>query len=134
MIVFMDISILYSSMAQYLLTNLSSEAYEQVSKAQLPSDTLSDYPKIKEALTLKFGQRENTVLYRTQFALTERGQSESAVNLLDRRRDLVKRGYPDSDIKALEPLLVNQITRGLKLPMGTEALILEPPSDSAAAL
>ena len=74
------------------------------------------------------------MLYRTQFAVAERGQTESAVNFLDRLRDLLKRGYPDSDIKALEPLLVNQFTRGLKLPKASEALILEPPSESAAAL
>ena len=73
------------------------------------------------------------MLYRTQFAVAERGQSESAVNFLDWMRDLLKRGYPDSDIKALEPLLVNQFTRGLKLPKASEALILEPPTDSSAA-
>ena len=73
------------------------------------------------------------MLYRTQFAVAERGQSESAVNFLDWMRDLLKRGYPDSDIKALEPLLVNQFTRGLKLPKASEALILETPTDSSAA-
>ena len=69
------------------------------------------------------------MLYRTQFAMGERGQTESAVNFLDRLRDLLKRGYPDSDIKALEPLLVNQFTRGLNLPKESEARILEPPTD-----
>ena len=43
------------------------------------------------------------MLSRTQFAVAERGQSESAVNFLDRLLDLLKRGYHDSDLKALEP-------------------------------
>ena len=123
-----------SNKAQYLLTNLSSEAYEQVSKAQWPSDTLSDYAKLKDALKLKFGPSENQMIYRSQFAVAERAGGESAVNFLDRLRDLLKRGYPDCDLKGLEPLLVNQFTRGLKLPKASEALILEPPSDSAVAL
>ena len=73
------------------------------------------------------------MLSRTQFVVADRGQTESVVNFLDRLRDLLKRAYTDSDIKALEPLLVNQFTPGLKLPKASEALILEPPTDSAAA-
>ena len=49
-------------------------------------------------------------------------------------RNLLKRRFPQSELKALEPLLVNQFTRGLKLAKRSEALILEPPTDSAAAL
>ena len=46
--------------------------YEQVSKAQWPSDTLTDYVKLKEALKLKFGPSENPLIYRSQFVVAER--------------------------------------------------------------
>ena len=100
-----------SNKAQYLLTNLSSEASEQVSKAQWAGDTLVDYAKLKDALKLKFGPSENPMIYRSQFAVAERGQTESAVNFLERLRDLLKHGYPESDLQGLEPRLVNQFSR-----------------------
>ena len=74
------------------------------------------------------------MLYRSQFIVAERAERESAVNFLDRLRDLLKRGYPETDVKGLEPLLVNQFTRGLKVAKASEALIVEPPIDSVAAL
>ena len=123
-----------SNKAQYLLTNLSSKAYEQVSKAQWPAETLSEYNKLKEALKLKFGTSENPMLFRSQFTVAERAEKESAVNFLDGLRDLLKRGYPETDVEGLEPLLLNQFTRGLKLAKASEALILEPPIDSVPAL
>ena len=72
--------------------------------------------------------------YRSQFTVAERAENESAVNFVDRLRNLLKRGYLETDFKGLEPLMANQIRRGLKLAKASEALILEPPSDSAAAL
>ena len=47
---------------------------------------------------------------------------------------MLKRGYPETDVEGLEPLFVNQFTRGLKLAKASEALILEPPFASVAAL
>ena len=122
-----------SNQAHYLLANLRSEAY-QVSRAQWNSDNLADYGELKDALKLKFGPSENPMIYRSQFAVAERTGGQSAVNFLDRFRDPLKRGYPDCDGKGLEPQLVNQFTRGLKLPKATEALTLEPTPDSGAAL
>ena len=74
------------------------------------------------------------MIYHSQFAVAQRAGGESVVNFLDRLRDLFKRGYPDCDIKRLEPLLVKQFTRGLKLPKASEAVILERPIVSVAAL
>ena len=51
-----------SNKALYLLRKLRSVAYEQVSKAQRPSDTLADYGKLKDALNLNFGPSENRML------------------------------------------------------------------------
>ena len=51
------------------------------------------------------------MINRSQFAVAEHGQTDSAGNFHDRLRDLLKPGYPDSDVKVLEPIIVNQFSR-----------------------
>ena len=74
------------------------------------------------------------MIYRSQFAVAERGQTESAMKFLESLRDRLKGAFPDYELKGLEPLLVNQFTRRLKLHKGCDSLILEPPSDSVPTL
>ena len=100
-----------SNKAQYLLTNLSSEAYAQLSKVEWPSDTLSEYGKLKDALKHKVGPTKNSLLSRSQCSVAERADKESAVNSPESLRGLLKPGYQDSGVKGLEPVLVNQFSR-----------------------
>ena len=101
--------------AKDILSILSSQSFEQISKAQWPLKLGWRIRTSLSRLTLKFEQDKTPDLC-SEFTMAERGGKASGVNVHDRLRDLEKSAYHDLDIKSREPPLVTQFTSALKLP------------------